>query len=353
MFTDAYLATLRKWLDDGFREPQQQCMSAETSTCQGADLFDVTVFAEKFCAQQGIQCPAHPGPLAQGMAAGAAGGMMSGGKDGGASGYSGARGTGKGASPLGKCSFSGDTEVLMADGTTKPIDEVQAGDEVIATDPETGEQGPREVTHTWPHQDDLVQLSLSTGMLTTTEDHPFWNDTDQAWQRADALDPGDHLRTPDGVDVTVAELITSGARHGRAYNLTVDDLHTYYVLAGDTPVLVHNSGSCVPALRGWQSERFQFGNQQFLLDKKGMDHILTRHHRDYWDGSVRNTQTFFSRGMSVDDVQGAIRGVMQQNRGALIQKGTTGRYQVRGNVGGTDYVLGVNNGRVAQFYPVK
>jgi hypothetical protein len=25
------------------------------------------------------------------------------------------------------------------------------------------------------------------------------------------------------------------------YNLTVDDLHTYYVLAGETPVLVHNT----------------------------------------------------------------------------------------------------------------
>ncbi|GLW12290.1 hypothetical protein Misp01_74180 [Microtetraspora sp. NBRC 13810] len=28
----------------------------------------------------------------------------------------------------------------------------------------------------------------------------------------------------------------------RVHNLTVDDLHTYYVLAGATPILVHNSG---------------------------------------------------------------------------------------------------------------
>ncbi|MFE0085891.1 hypothetical protein, partial [[Kitasatospora] papulosa] len=27
----------------------------------------------------------------------------------------------------------------------------------------------------------------------------------------------------------------------RTYNLTVEDFHTYYVLAGATPVLVHNS----------------------------------------------------------------------------------------------------------------
>ena len=31
-----------------------------------------------------------------------------------------------------------------------------------------------------------------------------------------------------------------------AYNLTVADLHTYYVLAGNTPVLVHNSDPLTP-----------------------------------------------------------------------------------------------------------
>ncbi|MEU6263199.1 hypothetical protein [Saccharopolyspora shandongensis] len=30
----------------------------------------------------------------------------------------------------------------------------------------------------------------------------------------------------------------------KVYNLTIDDTHTYHVLAGKTPVLVHNSGGC-------------------------------------------------------------------------------------------------------------
>jgi guanyl-specific ribonuclease Sa len=30
------------------------------------------------------------------------------------------------------------------------------------------------------------------------------------------------------------------------YNLTINNVHTYYVEAGTTPVLVHNSNSCVP-----------------------------------------------------------------------------------------------------------
>lgn len=33
------------------------------------------------------------------------------------------------------------------------------------------------------------------------------------------------------------------------YNLTVRQLHTYYVLAGGTPVLVHNSDWCTPEER--------------------------------------------------------------------------------------------------------
>ena len=76
----------------------------------------------------------------------------------------------------GFCSFSGDTEVLMADGSSKPISEVEAGDRVYAADPETGESGTRAVTRTWLHRDTVVDLDLGGSVVTTTEDHPFWND---------------------------------------------------------------------------------------------------------------------------------------------------------------------------------
>nr|WP_241269272.1 HINT domain-containing protein [Streptomyces chrestomyceticus] len=36
-------------------------------------------------------------------------------------------------------------------------------------------------------------------------------------------------------------------QRARTYNLTVDGIHTYYVLAGDTPILVHNSTGCPPS----------------------------------------------------------------------------------------------------------
>ncbi|WFF09431.1 polymorphic toxin-type HINT domain-containing protein [Micromonospora sp. WMMD1076] len=140
------------------------------------------------------------------------------------------------------CSFSGDTQVLMADGTSKPISEVKIGDEVEAADPETGEKGGKPVTHLWIHQDSLQDLLVNGKVLTTTEDHPFWNATDHRWERADELDPGDLLQTPDGLGATVGRILPGTAHTGAAYNLTVADIHTYYVLAGTTPVLVHNTG---------------------------------------------------------------------------------------------------------------
>jgi len=71
------------------------------------------------------------------------------------------------------CSFSGETQVLVADGTTKPISEVRVGDWVLAEDPETGERGARQVTHLWVHEDTIIDLELDGHDVATTEDHPF------------------------------------------------------------------------------------------------------------------------------------------------------------------------------------
>jgi hypothetical protein len=49
----------------------------------------------------------------------------------------------------------------MADGTFARIDELVPGDVVWASDPETLDAGPREVTHVWVHGDTLVDLELT------------------------------------------------------------------------------------------------------------------------------------------------------------------------------------------------
>ncbi|MGH3713696.1 MAG: polymorphic toxin-type HINT domain-containing protein [Micromonosporaceae bacterium] len=150
------------------------------------------------------------------------------------------RGLGAAKAAKGTCSFSGDTKVRMAGGKTKPISKIKPGEKVYATDPQTGEKGTRTVTATWAHLDKLVDLKLVGGKrITTTEDHPFWNATDKAWQRADRLDPGDKLTTANGHTLTVTGIAPGSTTVGFAYNLTVDDIHTYY--AGESALLVHNS----------------------------------------------------------------------------------------------------------------
>lgn len=37
----------------------------------------------------------------------------------------------------------------------------------------------------------------------------------------------------------------AGSVQGVPYDGTIDELHTYYVVAGDTPVLVHNTSGCL------------------------------------------------------------------------------------------------------------
>ncbi|MFJ3206071.1 polymorphic toxin-type HINT domain-containing protein [Streptomyces sp. NPDC086989] len=111
---------------------------------------------------------------------------------------------------------------------------------------EPGADGGREVTALLVnHDDDLVDLVITTpegrsGVLHTTSKHPFWVDTKKTWISAGKLREGDALITPSGAQAHVRGVsVVPG--EADMYNLTVDGLHTYYVLAGSTPVLVHNS----------------------------------------------------------------------------------------------------------------
>ena len=170
-------------------------------------------------------------------------------------------------------SFSGDTEVLMADGSSKPIGEIEVGDDVLALDPETSERGSRVVTNVWVHQDDLSTLDTDSGSLTTTLDHPFWNDTEQRWEDAADLDAGDRLLSADGDRVGVIGLSDTATR-GTAYNLTVDGLHTYFVRVGDDDVLVHNTGAAGAACPAGGSPAHLGQGRDFeneVLDDLGLD----------------------------------------------------------------------------------
>jgi hypothetical protein len=79
--------------------------------------------------------------------------------------------------------------------------------------------------------------------LTTTFHHPFYDETQSAFVDAKDLHTGDVLQTPTGTaEVTSVRLYHANTT---TYDLTIGTLHTYYVEAGDTPVLVHNCGGSV------------------------------------------------------------------------------------------------------------
>src|SRR6185436_17773193 len=117
--------------------------------------------------------------------------------------------------PEEKHSFDPSTLVLMADGTARPISEVNVGDSVLTKDPATGEISSRQVTVLHSNRDlDLTDVTVSakpaeavngtekevegkggrstrgpteTTTLKTTAHHPFWDATTEKWVDAAEL----------------------------------------------------------------------------------------------------------------------------------------------------------------------
>ncbi|SDY42005.1 RHS repeat-associated core domain-containing protein [Micromonospora pattaloongensis] len=165
--------------------------------------------------------------------------------------------SGRGAGGLRGCvnnSFAPGTSVVMADGTTKRIEEIQVGDTVLATDPNTGETDAKPVAATIVGKGakNLVQITTdndgddgqATGTVIATDKHPFWVPELGQWRDATELAPGQWLQTSAGTYVQITA-IGRWTQTAQVYNLNVADIHTYYVLAGSTPVLVHNCGKFI------------------------------------------------------------------------------------------------------------
>ncbi|MET9039661.1 polymorphic toxin-type HINT domain-containing protein [Streptomyces mirabilis] len=142
-------------------------------------------------------------------------------------------------------SFLPATKVLMADGHEKQIKDIKAGDKVRATDPETGKSQSRTVEKliTTKHDKDFATITVRDGAkpskIVATVTHPFWVESKRAWVDAGHLKPGMQLHTASGLAVAISSVKIWHHQH-LTHDLTVSVTHTYYVLAGDTPVLVHN-----------------------------------------------------------------------------------------------------------------
>ena len=107
-------------------------------------------------------------------------------------------------------------------------------------------------------------------VIHTTKEHPFWSANSQQWIAAGDLYPGDTLSSIAPLRSPRVDDVHQIPGWQVMYNLTVADLHTYYVLAGDRPVLVHN---CTPLTR---SEKQKLGNLVDSADTSAADMIRQR-----------------------------------------------------------------------------
>jgi len=140
------------------------------------------------------------------------------------------------------------TPVLLSDGTTKPIEKIEVGDEVYARphDNPTGELIKGKVVRTFVNRKDVWSLAMgnpASGKTLTvrgTAEHPFYVQN-QGWTPLGELREGDQLTSSTGETMNVL----SKEHHSEpveVYNFEVEDAHTYYVgESQEQSVLVHNA----------------------------------------------------------------------------------------------------------------
>ncbi|RSM97450.1 hypothetical protein DMA10_12005 [Streptomyces sp. WAC 01420] len=244
----------------------------------------------------------------------------------------------------------------MADGTTKPIENVEVGEKVTVTDPVTGETTVREVVGTIVTEDDkhFVDLTVATdggaAPLVATTSHPFWSTSEERWTDAGDLKPGMTIRTADG---TAAKVVASRkfTERQRTYDLTVSDIHTYYVLAGATPVLVHNSnGLCGTAA-------LENGDWQHIVDRHRPGGALVDDAAGIFTGKAKHVRQRIAdtinrgtpRPNTPDPVTGAARPGQIYEWDFGVPVGRAGPANGGGELTGVRVI--VNDGKVVTAFP--
>lgn len=134
--------------------------------------------------------------------------------------------------------FIAGTYVLALDGF-KRIEDIVAGDKIIAADPDTFEIAEKTVLEAYVRQiDKLVHITINGEEIVTTDNHPFYVQG-RGFIEADSLLVGDKLVSVNGEDLIIENYyIELTEEPVSVYNFQVEDFHTYFV--GDCAVWVHN-----------------------------------------------------------------------------------------------------------------
>ena len=134
--------------------------------------------------------------------------------------------------------FIAGTYVLALDGF-KRIEDIVAGDKIMAADPDTFEIAEKTVLETYVRQvDKLVHITINGEEIVTTDNHPFYVQG-RGFIEAGNLLIGDKLVSSIGEDLLIENYnIEETENLVDVYNFQVEDFHTYFV--GDCAVWVHN-----------------------------------------------------------------------------------------------------------------
>lgn len=257
-----------------------------------------------------------------------------------------------------KNSFVEGTLILTNKGKI-PIELIkvgQKGHRVLTKNPSSGEMEIEEVKSKYESTDsNLYTVSIGEEEFTCTGDHQFWIN-DSGWKKIKLASIGDRLLTKNNESVYITNIKPLNEEKV-VYDFTPNINDTYFI--GELEILT-NSGkfksahqqSVVNLLSSFKSVNKSYGNKTFLIDKRCIKHILERHHPTYHSGKLdRSKNSFLNKDLRVEDIITIIEHIMQQNRSLLIRKGQ-GIYQIRGKFNDVDYILGINNGRVGQLYPL-
>ncbi|MEU5100024.1 polymorphic toxin-type HINT domain-containing protein [Streptomyces sp. NPDC020996] len=105
-----------------------------------------------------------------------------------------------------------------------------------------------------------------TTTVTATAGHPFWVPSLREWVDAGELKPRQWLETSSGTWIQIGAVEAWTAKKATVHNLTVTDVHTYYVEAGNSALLVHSCDQYNDLI----DELRAVGLQTDPKDKKGL-----------------------------------------------------------------------------------
>jgi YD repeat-containing protein len=128
------------------------------------------------------------------------------------------------------CFTAGTPLVIDFEGNSRPIEEIQVGEMVLARN-EFEPQGPLElkrVEELFTRTSPIIELEIGGQKIGTTDEHPFYVPAREAFVPARELQAGDQLVSHDGRLLRI-DAIHSTLQIATVYNLRVADYHTYFV----------------------------------------------------------------------------------------------------------------------------